>query len=156
MTQIWFYHLEYAPLETVLPSLLQKTLERGWKAVVRAGSTERLTALDAHLWTFRDESFLPHGMSSQPHAEHQSVLLTVDEARPNNAEALFIVDSAALSELDGGIDGMSGIERCFVIFDGRDEQALGDARSLWKRAKDLKIDISYWQQGEQGGWEKKA
>ena len=61
MTEILFYHLHRQPLERVLPTLLERSLERGWRVVVQASSEERVEALDAHLWTFRDDSFLPHG-----------------------------------------------------------------------------------------------
>jgi DNA polymerase III subunit chi len=39
----------------VLPELLEKCLERQWRAVVQLGSDERRDALDAHLWTYRDD-----------------------------------------------------------------------------------------------------
>src|SRR5262249_41793492 len=61
MTEIVFYQLQRQPLERVLPTLIEKSLERGWRVVVQAASEERVEALDAHLWTFRDDSFLPHG-----------------------------------------------------------------------------------------------
>src|SRR5690349_11599483 len=34
MTDILFYHLERQPLDRVLPQLLERTLERGWRAVI--------------------------------------------------------------------------------------------------------------------------
>src|SRR5919205_246230 len=61
MTEVWFYHLQGQPLERVLPNLLERSLERGWRIVVQAASDERVEALDAHLWTYRDDAFLPHG-----------------------------------------------------------------------------------------------
>ena len=60
MAEIWFYHLEQSALEAALPPLLEKCLARGWRALVRGGQPERLEALDDLLWTWRDDSFLPH------------------------------------------------------------------------------------------------
>ena len=60
MTEVLFYHLQDMSLENVLPPLLEKSLERGWRVVVQSTSEERADALDAHLWTYRDDSFLPH------------------------------------------------------------------------------------------------
>ena len=59
-----------------LPSLVEKTLERGWRAVVQAGSEERVEALDTLLWTYREESFLPHGTKRDGNAASQPVFLT--------------------------------------------------------------------------------
>ena len=60
MTEVLFYHLQNMSLENVLPPLLEKSLERGWRVVVQSTSQERADALDAHLWTYRDDLFLPH------------------------------------------------------------------------------------------------
>src|ERR1700694_4947883 len=83
MTEVLFYHLQHQPLERALPALLEKSLERGWRAIVQAGSEERIEALDAHLWTFRDDSFLPHGTWRESEAAAQPILLTVSEGNPN-------------------------------------------------------------------------
>ncbi|MFZ0116056.1 MAG: DNA polymerase III subunit chi, partial [Xanthobacteraceae bacterium] len=52
MTEVLFYHLQEQPIEKVLPNLLERSLERGWRVVVQASSEDRVDALDAHLWTF--------------------------------------------------------------------------------------------------------
>ena len=56
MTEVLFYHLQNMSVENVLPPLLEKSLERGWRVVVQSTSEERADALDAHLWTYRDDS----------------------------------------------------------------------------------------------------
>lgn len=147
--EVLFYHLEPFPLERVLPSLLEKTLERGWRAVVQAGSSERLEALDNHLWTYREESFLPHGSVKDGFAERQPIFLTTDDANPNGAQVRFLVDGADLG-------AFAGYTRMVVMFDGRDEEALVRARGQWKRAKEQGCTVTYWQQSRDGRWEKKA
>ncbi len=148
-TEVLFYQLERQPLDQVLPGLLEKTLERGWRAVVQAGSEERLEALDGLLWTYRDESFLPHGTTSDGFAAEQPVFLTVGEDNPNGATVRFMVDGADCGEL-------RGYARVVYLFDGRDEMARGKAREQWKTAKTEGHAVTYWQQNERGRWEKKA
>ena len=92
--EVWFYHLERASLEQVLPELLEKTLARGWRALVRTGDAEQRARLDAWLWTFRDESFLPHGIAGEATADRQPILLTGGEENVNGAQALFVLDEA--------------------------------------------------------------
>ena len=99
MTEVLFYHLEHQPLERVLPSLVEKTLERGWRAVVQAGSEERVEALDTLLWTYRDESFLPHGTRRDGNPALQPVYLTTGEDNPNGATVRFLVDGAETADL---------------------------------------------------------
>jgi len=96
MTEILFYHLQHQPLERVLPTLLEKSLERGWRVVVQTASEERAEALDAHLWTFRDDSFLPHGTWREGDAREQPILLTLHDDNPNGARVRFLIDGAPL------------------------------------------------------------
>ncbi|HRP10157.1 MAG TPA: DNA polymerase III subunit chi [Terricaulis sp.] len=149
MAELWFYHLERTELERALPPLLEKCLQRGWRALVRGGSPERLEALDTTLWTWRDESFLPHAREGEGDASRQPVLLTGNDGNPNGAQALFLIDGAEPGDL-------SGFERACLMFDGRDEAALDLARSRWKQAKEAGIAASYWRESAAGKWEKQA
>lgn len=145
---VWFYHLERTGLDQALPDLLEKTLSRGWKAVVRATGQERIDHLDGWLWSYRDQSFLPHGIVDEPLAARQPVLLTTGTENPNAAEVLFVVDGAEPGDLDGYV-------RCVVLFDGRDEQALALARRQWTAVRAGGCTASYWKQAARG-WEKQA
>lgn len=149
MTEVLFYHLQQAALEQVLPSLLERSLERGWNAVVRVGNPERIEPLCASLWTYRDDSFLPHGTSEDGPLEAQPIVLTGDNDNPNEAGVLFLVDGAEPHRLDG-------YERCVLMFDGRNDEAVGAARAHWKTLSADGHDVTYWQQNDAGGWEKKA
>lgn len=148
-TEVLFYHLERQPLERVLPSLLEKTIARGWRAVVQSGSEERLEALDLALWTYRDDSFLPHGRRSDGSGELQPIYLTTNDDTPNGAGVRFLVDGASASTFEGFV-------RIVFMFDGRDPEALDHARGQWKAAKSASCTVTYWQQNGDGRWEKKA
>lgn len=148
-TEVLFYHLERQTLEQILPGLLERTLERGWRAIVQAGTEERLTALDAHLWTYREDSFLPHGTEKDGPPADLPVLLTLSEANPNEAAVRFLVDGARLQSFKGYL-------RVVLIFDGQDHGAVDTARQQWKIAKADGCTVTYWQQSEAGRWEKKA
>jgi DNA polymerase-3 subunit chi len=148
-TEVLFYHLERQPLERVLPSLLQRTLERGWRAVVQVGSTERLEALDAHLWTYAEDSFLPHGTAKEGAPDRQPILLTVGEENDNGAGVRFLLDGADM-------EAYAGYTRIVVIFDGRDGDALAAARAQWQRVRAQGCKATYWRQSDAGRWEQKA
>ncbi|SHE54918.1 DNA polymerase III, chi subunit [Kaistia soli DSM 19436] len=149
MTEVLFYHLERQPLDAVLPPMLEKCLERGWRVVVEAGSPERVDALDALLWTFREEAFLPHGTAREPNAALHPVVLSSETVNPNDANVRFAVDGAALGPAEG-------FDRAILIFDGNDPDALARARDDWRRAKAAGHAATYWQQAANGRWEKKA
>jgi DNA polymerase III subunit chi len=112
--EVWFYHLERTGLDQALPELLEKTLQRGWRAIVRSPVAERVEHLDAWLWSYRDDSFLPHGPAGEAMAARQPILLTTGEDNPNGADALFLVDGAEPGSL-------AGFKRCVVLFDAADD-----------------------------------
>lgn len=150
MTDVLFYHLQRQPLEAVLPTLLEKSLERGWRALVQATSAERLAALDDGLWSFSDESFLPHGTDRDPNPGDQPILLTLGDANPNGASILFLVEGAPVPA------DMTSFERIALFFDGNDPEALGLARRQWQAVKAAGLEATYWQQDARGRWERKA
>ncbi len=145
--EIRFYHMTRTTLEAALPQMLEKTLERGQRAVVRASSAERVEALTAWLWTYRDRSFLPHGSAKDGHGALQPVWLTDRDERPNGAQVLFLTDGAVSQRLDD-------YQLCAVLFDGNDAAALSAAREQWRGLKDSGHDLTYWQQDDEGRWEK--
>jgi DNA polymerase III subunit chi len=150
MTEILFYHLKGQTPEQVLPALLQKSLERGWRVVVQASSEERIEALDAHLWTWRDDTFLPHGTWRDAEAAEQPILLTLNEDNPNGAVVRFLIDGASMP------GDTSGYQRLVLLFDGEDPDALETARARWSDAKSAGLEVTYWQADERGGWQRQA
>jgi len=148
MTEMLFYHLEHQPLERVLPTLLEKSLERGWRVVVQASSEERIEALDAHLWTFRDDSFLPHGTWREAEARSQPILLTVNPDNPNGATVRFLIEGAMIPE------DAEAYQRIVLIFDGEDPDAVAAARERWRESKAKGFDVTYWQTDGEGRWQR--
>jgi len=148
-TEVYFYHLESRTLEQVLPTLLERSLERGWRAAVQAASKERVESLNTLLWSYREDSFLPHGAAGDGTPQAQPIYLTDDEDNPNDAAVRFLVDGASLEDA-------SPYARVVYVFDGHDESAVAQAREVWAAAKEKGFAVSYWQQDEGGSWQQKA
>jgi DNA polymerase-3 subunit chi len=148
MSEVLFYHLETQPLERVLPVLLDKTLERGWRAVVEVGSEERAEVLDAMLWTYRDDSFLPHGIAGGEADADQPVLITSGPGNANGAAVRFFTDRAVPQSSEG-------YTRIVFLFSGHDPDAVTEARAAWRALRDGN-ELTYWQQDETGRWVKRA
>ena len=148
MTEIAFYHLQRSSLEKALPRLLEKTLAAGKRAVVVLGAPERIEALNAVLWTFDQDAWIPHGAAADGNAADQPVWLTGSDENPNGAQYLFLADGAASARV-------ADFERCFELFDGNDPEAVAAARARWKAYQDAGHALAYWQQTDQGGWTRK-
>ena len=149
MTEVLFYHLQDMTVENVLPPLLEKSLERGWRVAVQSTSEERADALDAHLWTYRDDSFLPHATWRVGDAPEQPIVLIAGEGNPNRANVRFLVDNAALPA------DSESYQRLVLVFNGDDAEALAAARGAWTDCKARGFEVTYWQADERGRWQRR-
>ena len=154
MTETLFYHLERRALEDVLPGLIEKSLARGWRTVIKTESAERSDALDTLLWTYDDRSFLAHAQSGDGDPARQPVLITVEDENPNQAKILFCVGGA--QPADWRAAGLSSLARVVMLFDGRDASMLDSARAAWKAAKEAGHDVTYWKESASGKFEKQV
>lgn len=146
MAEVRFYHLTRSTLEQALPPLLEKVIERGWRAVVRTSSSEKAEALSETLWTYREDVFLPHGTARVGRADQQPIWVSDKDENPNNANTLILTDGVLKSDLPADL--------ICLIFDDSDAQLMAVTRAEWAAYKDAGHTVTYWQQGDKG-WEKK-
>ncbi|MEL6828951.1 MAG: DNA polymerase III subunit chi [Pseudomonadota bacterium] len=144
-TEWWFYHLQTTTLERAAGPLLEKCLQRGWRVLAISQNAARRASLDEALWTYDDESFLPHGQADaaglQP--ELQPVLISADTQNQNQASVALLIDGAELPVA-------AQFERCMVMFDDGDGAARQKAREQFKAAKDAGLIARYFQQQGRG------
>lgn len=151
MTRYDFYHLQKTPLEQVLPKLCEKAYTTGKRIKILVGNDERVEFLNSLLWTYSEESFLPHGSKKDGFASEQPIFLSSTEDNENNAELLILVDGAM-----PGIDVLKTYERVLNIFDGNDDISLNNSRDYWKMIKSTDGELHYWQQKDNGSFEQKV
>jgi DNA polymerase-3 subunit chi len=154
MSEVLFYHLERRDLDDALPGLVEKTLERGWRALIRCESAERAEAIDNRLWTYNEQTFLPHAQKGDGEASRQPVLITTEDDNANKADVLFLVGGASPPDWTG--DAARTLTRIVLMFDGRDPGALASAREAWKATKAAGHDATYWKETASGKFEKQV
>nr|WP_298683472.1 DNA polymerase III subunit chi [uncultured Dongia sp.] len=154
MAEIRFYHLTRSRLEEALIRLLRRVIDRHDRVVVMTGSTERVEALNAHLWSFDPASFLPHGSARDGNAAEQPIYLTAVAENPNGAKLLMLCDGAeppAPATLTA-----QGFDLVCTLFNGQDDEALSAARASWRSYKAAQQQLVYYQQDDDGAWVEKA
>lgn len=144
-----FYHLQKSSLEQALPVLAEKVYSTGKRLLIKTELTERAEYLNTLLWTYRPDSWLPHGTETEGNEAVQPVLITTADANANSAEMIMLTDGGTLEEIQP-------FERCLNLFNGHDEDALQNARGLWKAVVDAGHEAYYWQQNDAGKWEMKV
>lgn len=148
-SEVRFYHLTQSRFEQALPQVLQKALSRDMQVIIQTGEDkERVEYLNHFLWTFSDRVFLPHGSSQDGNGEHHPIWITHDNDNPNQADLMILCDGAEIENLET-------FDLCCYFFDGNNKDAVTKARTYWKNLSETDLDLTYWQQGDQGGWQKK-
>lgn len=147
MTEVRFYHMETSTLESALPALLNKAVSQG-NVIVQSNTPQNVETLNTHLWTYKTDSFLPHGSAKNGNPEEQPIWLTDKKENPNNSEILILTHGATN-------ENIKDYKLCCIMLNGNDENAVAEARTRWKEYKDKGLEITYWQQGP-NGWDKKA
>ncbi len=145
MTKVLFYELENQSVEAVLASLLERCIERDWRAAVEVTSAERLESLDTYLWTYRDEAFLAHGSVATGCPELQPVFISETCENQNNASVRFLVDGAEIGDI-------STYDRAVYLFDVKNTDERERARAQWREASSAGHDVTYWKQDANGCW----
>jgi DNA polymerase-3 subunit chi len=154
MTEVLFYHLERRSLDDVLPNLIEQTMTKGWRALIRAESAERAEAIDALLWTYNDQTFLPHAQAGDGDSARQPILIAVEENNANKADVMFLVGGASPPAWNSA--AAQALTRIVLMFDGRDPEMLARAREAWKNAKSAGHEATYWKESPSGKFEKQA
>jgi DNA polymerase-3 subunit chi len=150
-TEVWFYQLQRRRLDQVLPNLVERVRQRGWRAAIQVATPERLSAIDDLLWTYAEESFLPHGAAKDGDPDMQPVWLTLRDDNANGAQARFLLEGVEAAPF---VD--QGYERLIVLFDGRDDAMRDLARAQWKKLRQINVELAYWAETDEGGWRKQG
>jgi DNA polymerase-3 subunit chi len=154
MSEVLFYHLERRSLDDVLPGLVERSLAKPWRVLIKCESADRAAALDNLLWTYDEQSFLPHAQLGDGDAARQPVLITVEETNANNADVLFLVGGAGMPAWNG--DLAQSLSRVVVLFDGRHPEALSGARQAWIDSQAAGHAVTYWKESPSGKFEKQG
>lgn len=147
MPEFRFLHLERRRVDQALPDLLEATLVEKTRVVVQARSREEIESLNERLWTYRDESFLPHGAAGDGEPASHPIFLTENDDNPNRATLRVLLAGGDVAALTG-----SAYASVILLFDGRDEEAVAAARRQWSLIKATGERLSYWREGDDGGW----
>ena len=148
MADVRFYHIERSTLDQVLPSIALKAWQSGKKVMVLVSNKKESSRLNDLLWTFHPNVFLPHGMAEEKHSERQPVLLTDKSDNLNGAEILIMTQGCVLEDIND-------FTMVCEILDGKVENHVMEARTRWKTYKEAGHELTYWQQDENGKWNKK-
>lgn len=147
----WFYHLSKKSQEESVPVIIEKCLEKDWRVLAVSQDQAIRTKLDTALWTFKESSFIGHGLSSdrELRPSRQPVLISETVDNLNKAQALIL-----LNGFEAPVD--ANFDRIMVVFEEGDDSVKSIARKQFKRAKDAEHTVNYFKQNNKGAWEKKG
>ena len=146
MTEINFYKITRSSVEKLLPRLLEKIIQEGSMVNFLFKNQNRLEYIDDFLWTYSNESFIPHYVDDSNYINVHPILLSLSENINNNAD-VFVTIEGYLPE------NIEKYKKIIDIIDGKDDQIIKDALVRVEHIKNKGYKVDCWRQ-EISGWEK--
>ncbi len=144
--QVDFYHLDAVPVERVLPRIAERVLADGGRLLVVTADRAHATVLDEALWSYRPDSFLPHGLAGGEADAAQPVLIALEPVATNHARHVALADGVWR---EAALD----YDRAFHLFDETQAEA---ARRAWRALGGVDgLTRNFWRQ-QDGRWAKIA
>jgi DNA polymerase-3 subunit chi len=148
MAELRIYHLTAQSVTDGLPGLLHTAVARNLRCHVYVPDDNRSEKIADHLWTHRQDSFLPHGTKKDGLAEHQPIWISPDLKTPNNADVRFVIQGAEIE-----VDDLDEIDLTCILFDESDRDARQKARRLWTDSDEIDgLSRIYYRQDDNGKW----
>tara|TARA_B100001741_G_scaffold301024_1_gene288856 strand:- start:137 stop:601 length:465 start_codon:yes stop_codon:yes gene_type:complete len=145
LTELFFYQLQVSKTYEVLPKLLEKTLEKRKRALVLGQSDEEVIRLSELLWSYKADSWLPHGSIEEPFSEKHPVLLSKNVCTVNDATFLFVLNGVLPNSIEA-------FERCSVLCDEHAIESISSLRKKYSKNTKNKYHVTFWQEDRNGRW----
>lgn len=148
MSELRIYHLTVQSVKDGLPGLITTALGRDLRCHIYVPDALMAEDICDHLWTYQQDSFVPHGTKKDGFESHQPVWISPDLENPNDADVRFVMAGADIAP-----DGLNHMDLTCVLFDESDTNARQKTRRLWAESDGMdNIDRIYYRQDENGQW----
>lgn len=100
-TQVDFYHLHsdsVRQMQLFCCRLVDKAWQLGHTVCILAADAEQASQLDDLLWTWRDDSFLPHGLAASSDSQRDPVIITHTVHDVVQTDLLVNVGNSSITE----------------------------------------------------------
>ena len=136
-TNVLFHHFESIERKDFLIYVC-KLIEKGYKQninpiYIKTDTQKQAEELDKILWTFRQESYIPHTLVDQDSNNTQPVQIGWIDNEIDDAEAIINLS-------DGMPDISNDLKKIHEIIDNIDEKK-EKARERWKKYKSIGFNI---------------
>ena len=101
MSRVDFYILPDSNLHNMqlfACKLTEKAWQQGHRIVIHTDSAEQSQALDDLLWTFKDGSFIPHGVTGSNNDTEQPILISHQLSVDNNIQLMINLSSQPIAD----------------------------------------------------------
>ena len=116
---------------------MDKAWQRGLKVWIWTGDNEHLREMDDLLWTFRQDSFVPHEtfVSGDANAAPEApVILSADENAPPAMDVLI--------NLSGRLPALDQLPERVAEFVGPEEEARAQGRERFRGYREMQCELT--------------
>ena len=140
MSEIYFYNTSSRDFLRDITLLIERLYLLEHKVIVLCPDNNVSAIVDDYLWSYKDESFLPHSIADQDHSELDSIIISSHQLNLDFYKILIVFKGSSIS-----FDYSNNFEKVYYFFDDNSNDEREIARTLWKEAKKSGTKCKYWQ-----------
>ena len=139
MREIFFYNIESRDFLKDIALLTEKLFKEGIKVLIICPDDDVASIFDNFLWSFREESFIPHIVLERDSVQLETVIISKEQLDIVSFKALIVFKGSTVAT-----DYCNKFEKTYYFFDDKNDNEKNLARTAWRESIKLGAKCKYW------------
>jgi len=139
LQKAFFYNASHRDVVADITWLTENIFKKNNSIVIFCTDQETAKVVDDFLWSYKEDSFLPHALKKHEEVSLNPILVSTDLDEGFEHNVLIALNGVLINEKD-----WQRFAKIYYFFDDQDMTEKENARSMWKSFSSLDIDCKYW------------
>ena len=139
LEKAYFYNSSHRNVVADISFLIEKLFKEKNRILVCCKDQETVEVIDAFLWTYKEDEFIPHSIATKEKNSIYPILITTDIHEDYDHNVLLASSGVLIKETD-----WRKFAKAYYFFDDQENKEKENAREMWKNFSALNIVCKYW------------
>ncbi len=139
LEKAFFYNSSHRDVVRDITWLTENIFKKRNRIVIFCTDQETAEVVDDFIWSYGDDSFIPHSIKKYRETSLDPILVTTDLDGGYEHNVLVALNGVLIKEND-----WQRFTKIYYFFDNQDIEEKENARSMWKSFSSLEVNCKYW------------
>ena len=139
LEKAFFYKSSHRDVVRDIAWLTESIFKKNNRIVIFCTDQETAEVVDDFIWSYRDDSFIPHSIKKHRETSLDPILVTTDLDGSYEHNVLLALNGVLIKEKD-----WQRFAKVYYFFDDQDSREKENARAMWKSFSSLAVNCKYW------------